>query len=115
MKRSPQQTFVLLMLVSVLGVSYSPGEGAEAQNILMEILASGTSWADAEYFGHAFLCVSMREAKEIKEECLGFYPRGGKKGEALIGWPGIIECEHGKNPIRFARIKAIYKTTIRQR
>lgn len=101
---------ILLGMLTTWLLSPGPALGAEAGTTL-EIMASDISWLDAEYFGHAFLCVAPPPERG-EEKCLGFYPKDKRKGVAIVGGPGVIETELMKNPARFARVKAVFKTTI---
>lgn len=74
-----------------------------AQSIQVEFAASNISWTNAEYTGHAFMCIIVPTSSGPKEDCFGFYPKnGGVKG--FIGGPGVVHSEFQKNPSRFSRL-----------
>lgn len=104
---------LLLSLLFVAGPS-TAGEPTNGQPIVLEIMGAETSWADAEYFGHSFLCITNGGRTQEQQKCLGFYPADERKGFALIGGPGVVEVESGKNPQRFKRVTEVFQTTISQ-
>jgi hypothetical protein len=82
----------------------------QAQSIQLEVMASRTSWTNAEFVGHAFMCIAIPISTGIKEDCFGFYPRKG--GKAFIGGPGVVNSEFQKNPRRFSRVTVSFKRPI---
>jgi hypothetical protein len=102
---------LLLSFLLVAGPG-TDGEPKDGQPVILEITGTDTSWADAEYFGHAFLCITNGGGTDDQQQCLGFYPADERKGLALIGGPGVVEVESGKNPQRFNRVAEVFQTTI---
>src|SRR5258708_1922277 len=59
----------------------------------MAVSFYGAPWIQtgpSSAFFHAFICISYYLRSSLKEDCYGFYPKGGKKA-AAIGGPGKID------------------------
>lgn len=79
--------------------------------IQIQFMASTTSWTNAEYVGHAFMCISIPLNAGVKEDCFGFYPKPGGRF-AFVGGPGVTEPEFVKKPSRFSRVTVSVKNSI---
>lgn len=98
---------------------------ANPGDLYLHFYSSKYSWENKSITGHAFLCVAYHLNSGIKEECFGFYPKGGGL-DMLIGGPGVADNEAlMKKPNRFnpgeltgevsvkvtdTQLKATYKT-----
>jgi hypothetical protein len=94
---------VLIMMCLLLSSAMiAPSQDKTA--ITLTIMASRISWGDAQYVGHAFLCVGLQLKSGIKEDCLGFYP-ASKDIKSFIGGPGVVDKEFGsKHPDHWANV-----------
>ena len=54
-------------------------------------MAPDANWTDRAFTGHAFVCIQLKTAKGVSEDCFGFYLR--KSGKALVGGPGVVDRE----------------------
>jgi hypothetical protein len=65
-------------------------------------------WADPRFTRHAFVCVRLKRAAGVKEDCYGFYPRRAT-AKALVGGPGVVDSEFNfekQPPGRLSNVKA---------
>src|SRR5262245_41154885 len=64
---------------------------AQPRNATLQFMAPDANWADRNLAGHAFICIQLKTAKGVSEDCFGFYLR--KSGKALVGGPGVVDRE----------------------
>ncbi|MDP9122083.1 MAG: hypothetical protein M3O15_12085 [Acidobacteriota bacterium] len=110
-------TPVLLAALLTCGLATPAVPSQPDGDITLEVMAS-KQWRwqdDRSLTGHAFICVGLKVASGVKEECFGFYPQGGGKG-AVYG-PGCVDSEVngrcGDHPItRFSNIDVSVKKPI---
>jgi hypothetical protein len=95
----PNRLYILTFIALCLA---TPAGQAQHQITLM---AARPSWADAEYFGHAFMVISTRVGNGSKEDAFGFYPHPSYPERLIIGGPtGAVQSEFTKDPSRFSRV-----------
>ena len=99
----PRLVLSLVLLIAAFGVQAS----AQPRNATLQFMAPDANWADRSLAGHAFVCIQLKTAKGVSEDCFGFYLR--KSGKALVGGPGVVarEFDFTKTPpVRFVQVKA---------
>lgn len=68
-------------------------------------MATGASWSDSSFTGHAFVCIQLPTTSAIKEDCYGFYP---KSEGSIFGGPGVVDSEFdftAHPPTRFSNVR----------
>jgi hypothetical protein len=101
-RRKPICTVLLITMMSLVPISGAPAE--PDTGISLTVMASKISWTDAQYVGHAFLCIALRLNSGIKEDCLGFYPADNKI-KSFIGGQGVVDSEFSsKRPSHFGNV-----------
>ena len=99
----PRLVLSLVLLIAAFGAT----PYAQPRNATLQFMAPDANWADRAFTGHAFVCIQLKTAKGVSEDCFGFYLR--KSGKALVGGPGVVDREFDFSktpPVRFAQVKA---------
>ena len=109
---SPVRARPILSLVLVITALAAPAH-AQPRNVILQFMAPAANWGDRSLAGRAFVCLQLKSAKGVSEECFGFYLR--KSGKALVGGPGVVDHEFDFSktlPVQVVDAKASFTTPI---
>jgi hypothetical protein len=99
----PRLIASLVLVIAALG---APAY-AQPRPATLQFMAPDANWTDPNLVGHAFICIRLKTASGVTEDCFGFYLR--KSGKALLGGRGVVDREFDFSktpPVRFVQIKA---------
>ncbi|HEX8213766.1 MAG TPA: hypothetical protein VF584_26605 [Longimicrobium sp.] len=89
----------------------TPAAGQPPPPLSIELMGARPSWTNAQYVGHAFMCISVPTNVGPREDCLGFYP-SPTADKAYIGGPGVTSSEFQQAPGRFSLVTVSLRRTI---